>query len=97
MSLTYYLAEITHVLPGTLYMCSHIKIFGFGYLQIDDINHGWLVLNVWHYAQYILTVWLFNNNRFKDGIHPKHRFLSYLSQQLSPTRRSTFITTLSMQ
>ena len=67
--------------PLTLYMCSHITIFGFGYLFIDNINHGWLVLNVWHNAQYILTVWLFNNNRFNAGIHPKHRFLSYLSQQ----------------
>jgi len=62
-------------------MCSHITIFTVGYLLIDDISHGWLVLNVWHNAQYILTVWLFNNNRFKDGIHPKHRFLSYLSQR----------------
>jgi hypothetical protein len=67
--------------PLTLYMCSHVTIFSFGYLLIDDITHGWLVLNVWHNAQYILTVWLFNNNRFRDGIHPKHRFLSYLSQQ----------------
>jgi hypothetical protein len=67
--------------PLTLYMCSHITIFTVGYLLIDDISHGWLVLNVWHNAQYILTVWLFNNNRFKDGIHPKHRFLSYLSQR----------------
>ena len=62
-------------------MCSHVTIFSVGYLLIDDITHGWLVLNVWHNAQYILTVWLFNNNRFRDGIHPKHRFLSYLSQQ----------------
>jgi len=67
--------------PLTLYMCSHLTIFTFGYLVIDDISHGWLVLNVWHNAQYILTVWLFNNNRFKEGIHPKHRFLSYLSQR----------------
>jgi hypothetical protein len=67
--------------PLTLYICSHVTIFSFGYLLIDDITHGWLVLNVWHNAQYILTVWLFNNNRFRDGIHPKHRFLSYLSQQ----------------
>jgi hypothetical protein len=67
--------------PLTLYMCSHLTIFTFGYILIDDINHGWLVLNVWHNAQYILTVWLFNNNRFKEGLHPKHRFLSYLSQR----------------
>ena len=33
-----------------------------------QLNHGWLVLNIWHNAQYILTVWLFNNNRFKEGM-----------------------------
>jgi hypothetical protein len=67
--------------PLTFYMCSHVAIFSFGYLLIDNINHGWLVLNVWHNAQYILTVWMFNNNRFKSGVDPKHRFLSYLSQR----------------
>jgi len=65
----------------TLYLCSHLLIFGAGYLAIDDINHGWLVLTVWHNCQYILTVWMFNNNRFKDRVHPKHRFLSFISQR----------------
>lgn len=65
----------------TLYLCSHLAIFGVGYLAIDNINHGWLVLNVWHNSQYILTVWMFNQNRFKRGIDEKHKFLSYLSQR----------------
>ena len=65
----------------TLYVCSHLLVFGAGYLVIDNINHGWLVLNVWHNCQYILTVWMFNNNRFKSGVDRKHRFLSYLSQR----------------
>ncbi|HET6893021.1 MAG TPA: hypothetical protein VFH31_18090 [Pyrinomonadaceae bacterium] len=65
----------------TLYLCSHLLVFGVGYLLIEDINHGWLVLNIWHNCQYILTVWMFNNNRFKGGLDYKHRFLSYLSQR----------------
>jgi hypothetical protein len=65
----------------TLYLCSHLTIFGVGYLVVDNINHGWLVLNVWHNSQYILTVWMFNQNRFKNGIDEKHKFLSYLSQR----------------
>ncbi len=65
----------------TIYVASHLTIFGVGYLAIDNINHGWLVLNVWHNCQYILTVWMFNQNRFKAGIDEKHRFLSYLSQR----------------
>lgn len=65
----------------TLYVCAHLTVFGVGYLAIDNINHGWLVLNIWHNCQYILTVWMFNQNRFKNGIDERHRFLSYLSQR----------------
>jgi hypothetical protein len=68
-------------LAHTAYVCAHLLIFGVGYLAIDNINHGWLVLNVWHNCQYILTVWMFNQNRFKSGIDEKHKFLSYLSQR----------------
>jgi hypothetical protein len=64
----------------TLYMLSHFAIFAAGYLLIDDITYGWLAINVWHNAQYILFVWLFNARRFKDGIDPGARFLSYISQ-----------------
>ena len=64
----------------TLYLSSHLVIFGVGYLAIENINHGWLVLTIWHNCQYILTVWMFNNNRFKNKVDSKHRFLSYISQ-----------------
>ena len=76
-------ASIRGTLPvaHTVYVLTHLIIFGVGYLAIDDINHGWLVLNVWHNCQYILTVWMFNQNRFKAGIDTKHRALSYLSQE----------------
>lgn len=65
----------------TVYLSVHLIIFGVGYLAIDDISHGWLVLNVWHNCQYILTVWIFNQKRFEAGIDKNHRFLSYLSQR----------------
>ncbi len=64
----------------TLYMISHWVIFFVGYVLIADIDAGWLVLNVWHNAQYVLFVWLFNTNRFRDGVDPKARFLSTISQ-----------------
>ena len=64
----------------TLYMVSHFAIFAVGYLLIEDITYGWLAVNIWHNAQYILFVWLFNTRRFKDGIDPQARFLSYISQ-----------------
>jgi hypothetical protein len=67
-------------LAHTLYLFSHHAVFLTGYLFIEDITTGWLVLNVWHNAQYILLVWWFNNNRFKSGVDPKSPFLSAISQ-----------------
>ena len=67
-------------LAHTLYVLSHHIVFLTGYLLIDDITTGWLVLNVWHNAQYILFVWMFNNNRFKKGVDERHWFLSTISQ-----------------
>jgi hypothetical protein len=64
----------------TLHMASHIAVFSIGYLMIEDITHGWLVINIWHNAQYILFVWLFNTKRFDGGVDAKSVFLSTISQ-----------------
>jgi len=49
-------------------------------LIIEDITNGWLVINIWHNAQYILFVWLFNTNRYRGGVDSKAHFLSTISQ-----------------
>jgi hypothetical protein len=67
-------------LAHTLYVSTHFLMFFAGYIAIDDISAGWLTVNIWHNAQYILFVWMFNNNRFKGGIEPQAKFLSYISQ-----------------
>ncbi len=67
-------------LAHTLYVLSHYTIFYVGYIAIDDITVGWLTVNIWHNAQYILFVWMFNTNRFKGGIDPQAKFLSTISQ-----------------
>jgi hypothetical protein len=67
----------------TLYMLSHFTIFTVSYLLIEDITLGWLVINIWHNAQYILFVWLFNTRRFKHGLDEKALFLSYISQPIA--------------
>ena len=64
----------------TLYMSTHLAIFGVAYVWTRDITFGWLMINIWHNFQYILFVWLFNNKRFEGGIDPRARFLSYISQ-----------------
>jgi hypothetical protein len=67
-------------IPYAAYMVSHVVIFATGYLLIENIDTGWLVLNIWHNLQYLLVVWMHNTNRFKSGIDPHHRFLSTISQ-----------------
>ena len=67
-------------LAHMLYMATHHIVFFTGYLLLEDVTQGWLVINIWHNAQYILFVWLQNNNRFKDGIDPAARSLSTLCQ-----------------
>lgn len=64
----------------TYYMVSHYVVFFVGYRLIEDITFGWLVINVWHNAQYVMFVWLFNVNRYREGLDGKARFLSAISQ-----------------
>lgn len=62
------------------YMLSHIVIYAVAYVGFEDPTRGWLVINMWHNAQYLAFVWLFNNRRFAAGIDPRAVLLSTLSQ-----------------
>lgn len=69
-----------------MFVMSHHITFFVGYIAISDINAGWLVLNVWHNAQYIMFVWLFNQNRFQnEDMKSKSPLLHWLCQR-SPYR-----------
>ena len=72
-------ASTTGIAHG-LYVLTHVGIFSVAYVAIAEINYGWLVLNIWHNAQYILLVWFYNNNRFKRGVEKDHWLISTLSQ-----------------
>lgn len=69
-------------LHGTyvLFMLSHHVIFAVSYILIDDINFGWLAVNMWHNMQYILFVWMQNNHTYRGGVDPQHRLISHISQ-----------------
>ncbi len=67
-------------LPYVAYVSVHHVIFVTGYYLVQDISHGWLVLNIWHNAQYIGFVWLYNTMRFKGEVSEKAPTLSRLSQ-----------------
>ena len=70
----------TFSLPYNAFLASHLIVFGIAYFALS-INHGWLVVNVWHNAQYLLMVWLFNNKQFKDQFVPERAIASKLSQR----------------
>lgn len=64
----------------TLFLMTHFIVFFTSYLAIDDVNSGWLLVNVWHNVQYLAFVWMHNRQRFAHGIATDARFLSWLCQ-----------------
>jgi hypothetical protein len=87
-SLAWWLAaQVRALRAGTLgqlhfsYLCSHYVIYLVSYAAIHDMTTGWLVINVWHNAQYIAFVWLYNSNQFKGGVNRQQLALSWLSQE----------------
>ena len=55
------------------YLISHYLIYYIAYAYIDNVNYGWIVINVWHNAQYIAFVWLYNTNKYgtiEDSSNP---------------------------
>ena len=55
-------------LPHILFVLSHILITLTSYVLISDITQGWLFINIWHNAQYLLFVWAINHrDAFKQS------------------------------
>ena len=67
-------------LAHTLFFCAHLLVFGLGYLVIEDLHAGWLLVNVWHNVQYLAYVWMHNRGRFSDGVREDAPVLSWLCQ-----------------
>ncbi|MDC0719134.1 hypothetical protein [Nannocystis bainbridge] len=63
-----------------LFVLSHVVITAVSYLVVREITLGWLFINIWHNAQYLLFVWAMNARRFRGGIDPRRPFLSRLCQ-----------------
>lgn len=43
-----------------LYYLSHHIVYVLAYYLVEDINIGWLMINIWHNLQYIIFVWICN-------------------------------------
>jgi hypothetical protein len=63
-----------------LFVVSHVGMTIISYFAVNDIMIGWLFINIWHNAQYILFVWMRNRKQFSSGIHPDHYIVSWLAQ-----------------
>jgi hypothetical protein len=46
----------------TLFSASHYVVFIVGYIVMDNVAGGWVVTNIWHTGQYLMLVWLFNED-----------------------------------
>jgi hypothetical protein len=66
--------------PHTLYFTAHHLVFALGYLVIDDLHAGWLLVNVWHNVQYLAYVWMHNRARLGERARTDARLLSWLCQ-----------------
>jgi hypothetical protein len=67
------------------FILSHVAIFLFGYVLIDDANVGWLAINIWHNLQYVLVVWMVNVKRYGGrGVDASEPLLSRISQPGRP-------------
>jgi hypothetical protein len=58
----------------TLFSASHFVIFIVGYVVMDDVAGGWLVTNIWHSSQYLMLVWMFNQNALDKNLTPQGWF-----------------------
>jgi len=67
-------------LPLVLYVVSHTAVFATGYVAIRHIDHGWLLLNVWHNAQYLLFVWHYNHKSLQGRPVPAGRLPAALDR-----------------
>ncbi len=64
-----------------LFVVSHVAITVVSYIVVTDVTKGWLFINIWHNAQYLVFVWAQNAKRFRGGVDPERAFLSRLSQR----------------
>lgn len=65
----------------TRFVLSHVAITTISYVAIPEITSGWLFINIWHNAQYLLFVYAFNARRFSSGTTADAPLLSWTSQR----------------
>ncbi len=84
------LARLREALAGelpvahTLFSASHYLIFIVGYVVMDNVAGGWVVTNIWHTSQYLMLVWLFNENAVAKAREPAGWFFQLTRRNRAP-------------
>lgn len=70
-----------HLEPAALFVLSHVAVTAVSYLLVDEVTRGWLFINIWHNAQYLLFVWAANARRFARAPADDPRLLARWSRE----------------
>ena len=63
------------------YLAFNFLGFAMPFLVIRDGNSAFGAAALWHAVQYIAIVWLYNDRRYRGGIDPNARLVSWVSQR----------------
>ena len=66
------------------YLAFNFLGFAMPFLVIRDGNSAFGAAALWHAVQYIAIVWLFNDRRYRGGVDPNARLVSWVSQRGRP-------------
>src|SRR5205823_1654858 len=63
-----------------LLVAASVGAFAVPFLLIKNGTAAFAAAAAWHGIQYIGIVWFYNRNRYRDGIDPRARLVSFVSQ-----------------
>jgi hypothetical protein len=62
------------------FLLGHVAVFVTGYALVRDPTIGWLGVNVWHNAQYLLFAYAFNHRRFAGPLAHERSTVASMSR-----------------
>lgn len=65
------------------FVVSHVLVTYLSYVAVSEITRGWIFVNIWHNAQYILFVWVRNTERFEGFTAARPPSVAWLCQPRS--------------
>jgi hypothetical protein len=73
-------AHRAHEYLRPIYLAFNFFGFAMPFLVIRDGTAAFAAAALWHAVQYIAIVWLYNRRRWRDGVEPGARVVSWVSQ-----------------